>query len=316
MNLAAFALILAAALPQFGASQGTAPASETEVLAVRDDSTDRLTVPVKLSGKGPFHFLIDTGAQNTVIARSLASRLALVSGSSATLVGVAGQQVVPTVEIEEIALGRRTYYGVTAPVLERANLGADGILGLDSLQEQRILLDFRKGLMAVNDGRSLGGDSGFEIVVNARRRSGQLIMTNARIDGIAVDVVVDTGSDTTLGNRALQKAMGRRGAPVYQSALLSVTGQQIPADVSPARKLVIQGLTMNRPTIAYSDSPTFAYLGLNKKPAILLGMREMRAFPRIAIDFRSRKVLFDLPDSGDPAYFGIDTGAAASRIAN
>jgi predicted aspartyl protease len=130
-------------------------------------------------------------------------------------------------------------------------------------------------------------------------------MTDARIDGVRVDVVIDTGSDSTLGNRALQKALGRRGKITVPTVMHSVTGQQMGADVATADRLEMQGLLITGVGIAYSDSPTFAHLGLDKKPAILLGMREMRAFPRIAIDFSARKVLFDLPGQGDPAYFGL-----------
>ena len=111
--------------------------------------------------------------------------------------------------------------------------------------------------------------------------------------------------------------MGRKGRAISQSLLHSVTGQTLLADVSFANRLEMQGLTITNPTIAYSDSPTFAYLQLDKKPAIMLGMREMRVFPRIAIDFRTRKVLFDLPDNGDPSYFGIDIRAGGcSRLKN
>jgi len=316
MNPISAAIALSLAIPNIQNAQGASDSANTDVVTTSRDEADRLTVPVRLGTAGPFRFLIDTGSQNTAISNTLASRLALVPNAKATLIGVAGRQQVETVEIEEVALGRRSYYGLVAPVLERANLGAEGILGLDSLQDQRILIDFRKGLMAVNDARSLGGDAGFEIVVTARRRSGQLIMTNATIDGIRVDVVIDTGSDTTLGNRALQKAMGRKGHSTEQRELHSVTGQTLLADMSTARQLVMQGLTITGPLIAYSDSPTFAFLGLAKKPAILMGMREMRIFPRIAIDFRSRKVLFDLPDGGDPAYFypGMTGGVSHERM--
>ena len=41
---------------------------------------------------------------------------------------------------------------------------------------------------------------------------------------------------------------------------------------------------------------TIAALGLDKKPALMLGMRELRLFRRVAIDFAARKVFFDLPD--------------------
>lgn len=317
MNPITIAAALALAIPQVGSMQSGGDATDTDVLSTATDSSSRLTVPVNLGEHGPFRFMIDTGSQNTVVADSLVSRLALVPNARATLIGVAGKRSVETVQIEEIVLGRRSFYGLTAPILGRGDLGAEGILGLDSLQGQRILIDFRKGFMAVNDARALGGDRGFDIVVTARRKSGQLIMTDAKIDGISVDVVIDTGSDTTLGNRALQKAMGRRGRAFEQTMLHSVTGQQMLADVSYANQLEMQGLAITRPTIAYSDSPTFAYLKLDKKPAIMLGMREMRVFPRVAIDFSSRKVLFDMPNPGDPAYFNASLEAPApSRIKN
>ena len=317
MNPIFAGLVLSLAIPQAQALQSGDDSADTDVIATGKDSVNRMTVAVKLGEHGPFNFLIDTGSQNTVISNTLVRRLALVPGRQVTLIGIAGRQTVDTVEIDEIVLGRRSYYGLIAPILNRSDLGAEGMLGLDSLQGQRILIDFRKGLMAVNDAKALGGNRGFEIVVTARRRSGQLIMTDARIDGIDVDVLIDTGSDTTLGNRALQKAMGRRGRPISQSMLISVTGQQLLADVSYADRLEMQGLTITHPTIAYSDSPTFAHLKLDKKPAIMLGMREMRVFPRIAIDFSTRKVLFDLPDDGDPGYFGIGVSAGSgSRIKN
>jgi predicted aspartyl protease len=317
MHPLATGLLLAMSLPSVHAAQPAAgEASETDVFDTTKDAANRLTVPVKLGEHGPFRFLVDTGSQNTVVSDALVARLALVPNARATLIGVAGTQKVDTVEIEEVLLGRRSYYGLTAPVLDRKDIGAEGILGIDSLQDQRILLDFRKGVMAVNDARTLGGNLGFEIVVSARKRSGQLIMTNAKIDGIPVDVVIDTGSDTTLGNRALQKAMGKRGVAIEQTLLHSVTGQTLLADVAYGRRLDMQGLSITKPTIAYSDSPTFTFLKLDKKPAILLGMREMRVFPRVAIDFKARKVLFDLPDAGDPGYFGVDRESKLERLGN
>ena len=39
----------------------------------------------------------------------------------------------------------------------------------------------------------------------------------------------------------------------------------------------------------------FAALGLDRRPALMLGIRELRLFNRVAIDFSTRKVLFDLP---------------------
>jgi predicted aspartyl protease len=295
LSIPAAALLLAAALPQLHASAGAQDAGDVDVVTTRTDVHDRMTVPVRVGSDGPFRFLIDTGAQNTVLSTALAERLALKPSNTATLVGVAGRERVDTVEVDEIGLGRRSYYGLISPLLSAGNIGADGIVGLDSLQGQRVLIDFAQNLIAIDEAKNLGGNRGFDIVVTARRRSGQLIMTNARIDGVWTDVVIDTGAEGTIGNRALQRALARRGRSGEQTTLHSVTGQQIVADIGTGSALSFGAAQINNVTIAFADSPPFAVLDLEHKPAILLGMRELRVFKRVAIDFATRKILFDMP---------------------
>jgi predicted aspartyl protease len=287
-------LPLAAALPVFAGQDGQQQAAQTDVIAIRKDQWSRMTVPVKVVEQGPFRFLIDTGSQNTVLSTDLAARLSLVPNRKARLISVAGTQMVDMVDIEQIDLGRRSYYGLAAPLLESANMGADGILGLDSLQDQRVLVDFKKGLMAIDDAKNLGGNRGFEIVVEARRRSGQLIMADARLEGIKVQVVIDTGAETSIGNIALQKALTRKRKS-EKIELLSVTGHQVSADLSYARWLEISEVRFNNVAIAYTDAPAFKALKLDSRPALLLGMRDLRSLDRLAIDFSTRRILFDIP---------------------
>lgn len=282
-----------AVLPISVGQDAAQQAAALDVVAVSVDRYARMTVPVRVQEKGPFKFLIDTGAQNTVLSTALASELALIPSAKARLIGIAGTRTVDTVQIDQIDLGKRSYYGLLAPLLEASHIGADGILGLDSLQGQRVLIDFRTNAMTIGDARSLGGNRGFEIVITARRRSGQLIMTDARIDGVKVDVVIDTGAETSIGNLALQRALSRRGTGTM--TLLGVTGDKVEASIGYARSLVIDKVSLNNVLIAYTDSPAFAALTLRDKPAILLGMRDLRSFERVAIDFDSRKILFDTP---------------------
>ncbi len=285
---------LLATFPVLAGQDGGQQASTVDVIEIGVDRHDRMTVPVRFGENGPFEFLIDTGAQNTVLSKSLAARLSLVSTRKAKLVGIAGIEIVDTVDIDEMGLGRRSYYSLLAPLLDRANIGADGIVGLDSLQGQRVLLDFKRKLITIGDAKTLGGNRGYDIVVTAKRRSGQLIMADAVIDGVRTEVVIDTGAETSIGNPALQRAMSRRRAH-GTTMLLSVTGQEIEASLGIGDKLVINNMTIYNLQIAYADAPAFAALDLDKRPAILLGMRDLRNFDRVAIDFAARKVLFDLP---------------------
>src|SRR3546814_8285019 len=81
------------------------------------------------------------------------------------------------------------------------------------------------------------------------------------------------------------------------ATLSSVTGHELTANVGFARELKVSSLTINNVVIAYADAPAFRELGLRTRPAIFLGMRELRAFKRVAIDFTSHKILFDLSGS-------------------
>lgn len=286
---------LLVAMPLLTGQDGTQQASQVDVIEIGIDREARMTVPVTIGKHGPFEFMIDTGAQNTVLSTGLASRLALPITGRAKLTGIAGSETVDMVEIEQIDLGKRSYYGLLTPLLKASDMGADGIIGLDSLQGQRVQIDFRKGLIAVSDSKSLGGNRGYEIVVTARRKSGQLIMADAEIDGVRVEVVIDTGSDVSIGNPALQRKLSRRGHQ-EQTTLNSVTGQSIAASLGFARTLTIDNVTFGNVMIAFADSPAFAALGLDHKPALLLGMRDLRQLDRVAIDFSTRRIFFDLPD--------------------
>ena len=302
-------VLLMVAMPLLAGQDGTQQASQVDVIEIGIDRESRMTVPVQIGKHGPFEFMIDTGAQNTVLSTGLATTLALPITGRAKLIGIAGTEMVDTVELDQIDLGKRSYYGLLVPLLKASDIGADGIIGLDSLQGQRVVVDFRKGLIAVSDARSLGGNRGYEIVVTARRKSGQLIMADARIDGIKVEVVIDTGSETSIGNMALQNKLARRGRQ-EQTVLRSVTGQTITADMGYARVLQIDDANFGNVLIAFADSPAFAALGLDRKPALLLGMRDLRQLDRIAIDFSTRRIYFDVPEKA----FGRHNDNLGSRL--
>jgi predicted aspartyl protease len=260
------------------------------------DAHARMTVNVAIHGIGPYRFLIDTGSQRTVVSTALAGTLGLVQGPQVRVMGIAGVHNVATAQVESIDIGPRSFYDLTVPLLEGGNMGADGILGTDSLQHERVLLDFARNTIQIGSARELGGRQGFEIVVQAKRKSGRLILTNATIDGVRVDVVIDTGASGSVGNLALQRALAHKARPraMLRGTLSSVTGHDLPVELGMANKLELNGIAVTNVLVAYADAPAFGELKLNKRPAIFLGMRELRAFKRVAIDFSTHKVLLDI----------------------
>jgi predicted aspartyl protease len=274
-------------------------ATQTQDVRFRDDGHDRMTVPVRVSGAGPYRFLIDTGADRTAISTQLAGKLKLPAGRSASMHTLGGVSNVATANVASLQLTRDRLHIPDAALLDREHIGADGILGVDSLRSQRVLFDFEAGTMAIVPAASRevvqDADS---IVVKARRKHGRLVISEARANGIATTIVLDTGAQVSIGNPALRKRLlgDRPVDPTNQMLLLTVTGQPVTGEFVHIDRLAVGGVTIRKLAVVFTDAHTFKALNLNRKPAILLGMNAMRAFKKMSIDFASKKMRVVLPE--------------------
>lgn len=277
------------------------PREEAAALQTRDakiarDDHDRMTLGVRVGNRGPFAFLVDTGAERTVISRELAGQLRLGAGKALTLQSVLGKRLVETVDIPELQLGARRLAVPDAPSLPSQHLGADGILGLDSLAAQRVAFDFRRRVMSITPSRGAPARlDGTTIVVEARRRYKRLLFTNATLDSHPVVVVLDTGSEISIGNLALQRKLARGRKVQASVAIETVLGEKVVAGVAKVDRLEIDSLTLKDLNIAFIDASIFRRLKIDHKPAMLLGMNAVRAFDTVSVDFATGKVRFVLP---------------------
>ena len=116
----AAAAALATSLTGATAQAPPQPDSTVDILEIERERYDRMTVPVTIQGQGPFDFLIDTGAQATVLSLALADELRLHDRDTATLVGMASSRTVETTPIDEFTLGSRSFYIREAALVEGA----------------------------------------------------------------------------------------------------------------------------------------------------------------------------------------------------
>ncbi|MEI4506208.1 retroviral-like aspartic protease family protein [Sphingopyxis sp. CCNWLW253] len=266
------------------------------------DASRRMSVKVMVGGKGPFSFLVDTGAERTVIARELAERLGLAEGAKLKLATIGGSATVPSYRIAALQMSNLHLTSVEAPAFFGRHIGAAGLIGVDMLEERRILIDFRKESMSILETRMrarpiIRDDDA--IVVTARNSAGRLILSDARLNGKRIDVIVDTGAQTSVGNLALQKlvaAQRQNRLPFTPTILDAVTGEAVPATRTAIKRIVINGMDVNDLPVSFADSQAFRALGLNERPALLLGMDSLSLFDRVEIDFPNKRVVFDLPD--------------------
>lgn len=111
---------------------------------------NRMTVPVSINGSKPQPFIIDTGAERSVISRQYAGALKLAAGPQVTLTTMTGSAKVPTVVVPSLTMGPvRDTQAFNAPALEAVHMGAHGLLGIQQLRTHMVSIDFDKELMTV-----------------------------------------------------------------------------------------------------------------------------------------------------------------------
>jgi hypothetical protein len=230
-----------------------------------------------------------------VVGRNIAAALALPPAPPTMLNSMTESTIVDRVLVDELKLGPTYFSGLEVPVLKEYDLGAQGMIGLDALVEQRLMLDFEKRVITVDDASSPAPRFDGEIVVRARLQRGQLILTEVRTNGLPVDAVVDTGSEITIGNTALRDRLIKRNPKSFETVRITgVTGAEADLQIAKVAEIRLGPVLLQNVAIAFADVPPFKVFGLDDQPALLLGTDLMEQFRKVSLDFRARKVRFQL----------------------
>jgi hypothetical protein len=259
------------------------------------DMYKRMTGPVRVAGGGPYPFIADTGANQSVIAAELAQQLGLPIGEVQALNGVAGVQMTPTTTAK-VQIGARPEREATLSVLPGGAIGGPGLLGLDLLDGGRVTLDFGRQELTIDGAPGMSG-AGDEVELKAHRRDGQLTLVDADLAGIHLTAFIDSGAQDTIGNMALRElAITRYPLISWQPIpIISVTGQTIDAVFADLPGLRIGGLSVPTWPVAFADLHTFKLWNLVDRPAILIGVDVLSRFESVCLDFSRDEVRLRLP---------------------
>ena len=276
-----------------------APPAEDADLATLTDLYRRMTAPVRVNGQGPFAFVVDTGANRSVISSELAVQLSLHNGPDEVVNDAAGARTTPTVTAR-LTVGAMSEPGRILSVMPAATIGGLGMLGVDRLENRRLTLDFHDQQLRIEHSvRSVRNP--LDVVIAARSRDGQLTLVDADLAGAPLTAFIDFGAQITIGNTPLLAlARAQNLAGVWTDAfIVSATGEAIPAVVSTVPSLRVGGLAISHLPLAFADLHTFHLWGLAERPAMLLGVDVLSQFEYVSLDFARREVRFRLPPGLD-----------------
>ncbi len=302
LNFAAmFAIVLvcASARAQTPAVEAAAPveAVAETVVATSMSDTDRMLAQVTIGAAGPYPFIIDTAAERSVISRELARELGLASAGRARMLSMTSSREAGLVTAPDLSFARGQARTLDLFALSGEHMGASGVLGIDALRGQRVVLDFEAGEMRVGPApRNAERFGPNDIVVRAQRRYGQLVLIDSTAEGREVDVIIDSGLQVSIGNEALRRLLIARRGGLEQIELTSITGERFSADYTRVDNLRLGGVAITGLPVAFANTYFFSRLRLTRRPALLLGMDALRMFRRVVVDFPNRRAHFVLQE--------------------
>jgi hypothetical protein len=262
----------------------------------RLDRIGRVMTNVMVNGKGPFRFVIDTGASRSTLAPHLSRALGLKTsvGRNVMLNGVTGAAEVPTVAVDSLEIGALKFTNQNLPVIFTSIMGnADGILGVAGFEDQRIDVDFKRDRVSVL--ASNGRRPHFSMVTTrAERNDNGLMIVDVRVGRrIKAKAVIDTGAERTLGNLALQTELNKnkRRKPEQVAAVVhGATADIADGNVQLVKETTLGDMTLSNLEVIFADFHVFKLWGLDKAPAMLIGMDMLGVLERLVIDYRRNEV--------------------------
>jgi predicted aspartyl protease len=117
---------------------------------VRGNGGTLVYVPMRVNGRGPYEFVLDTGSSNSSVDRSLVRRLGLPhTGKEHPVQGVTGSGMVPVVKVRRWTLGGLPMHGTSLSVVD-LGIGVGGLLGSDELcRFGNVVLDFKHNRLVI-----------------------------------------------------------------------------------------------------------------------------------------------------------------------
>lgn len=142
-----------------------APAVSSDAGAPSGDVSFRLVggqnplilVPVYVEGKGPYEFVLDTGAYRCLLSPELSSSIGIQAESQQRATGVGGTIKISAARVTSLAVGTASQENIEVAITdELSRLGdavqskVDGVLGSNFLKDFRIALDYRRGVVRLD----------------------------------------------------------------------------------------------------------------------------------------------------------------------
>lgn len=275
-----------------GSAQATVP--------LHPAATVHLMLPAFVNGKGPFQFLLDTGADETGLYQWFVEQQGLKPGKIQDVEGMTGTVSTPVYHLDSVSVDGREIRNLDADSFpNRHDVEVEaGAVGNDLMNGAVVVYDFPCRTVSI---LPKPVDLKHVLTAQAHRIDGGPVVDGTqltlpvwvgKVQGIAV---LDTGSSDTRINTAFARAAGIDPASAaFRDAepIFGVNSNPVPSRKGPVGAVRFAGLEARNTELRVIDLPVFRSFGFGDGPAMILGLDLMQGH-RLVYDHEAKRFWFD-----------------------
>lgn len=183
-----------------------------------------ILLPIRVNDRGPFDFILDTGAGTSLLSTGLAKRLEVKVVGSKEGHGAGGKVSVFLGKVDSLAVGEIKLRDVDVGIVDLSQIAKtigtniDGDLGYNFLKHFRITIDYGDCQIRLDDPKrveSVSRGAQTEVPLRLAAPAKPLILVDVHANGSGpFQFAVDTGTSTTAITPDVAKALAVESSPI------------------------------------------------------------------------------------------------------
>jgi hypothetical protein len=257
------------------------------------------TIPAFVNGKGPFAFILDTGADGSALYQWFAEKEHLPKGKVRDVYGQTGSVSSPTYSLKTLSVDGHAIHNIVADGLpNRHDAGVQaGVAGNDLMDGTIAIFDFPCRTVdirpkPVDVHAIVPSDS--VLVQGGSVPDGTQLTLPVTVGGVESTAYLDTGSrDTRISPSFAAAAHIDPSSPAFRDAdlIFGFKSKGTVSRIGPIGSVQFAGITVTHAEARVIDLPVFGTFRPGGPPAMILGMDLMQGH-RLVYDHEAKRFWF------------------------
>ncbi len=219
-----------------------------------------ILLPVHVNDRGPFDFILDTGAGTSLLSSELAQQLEVNVLGSKEGQSAGGKISVSLAKADSLAVGQARLDDVDLGIVDLSQIGQtigvkiDGDLGYNFLKHFRVTINYRDCEILFDDPKrteQFGRSAKAAVPIRLAHPAKPLILVDVRADGRGpFQFAIDTGTSTTAITPELAQQLGVSSSPIGP---VTTGGAHVDVTAGTLKSFQIGGARVDKMNVVVAD---------------------------------------------------------------